>query len=140
MTTYQNGAQSFHPSFGKLGEYTPDNLINGDFDRVRSTVPLEGEGLKRGSVLARTAKGTFALVTKETEADAECILAEDVPEGVFSQVVYLTGEFSEQSVTVGPGASLATVKKHLRRLSIFLSESQSLSFAALSETKDGEKK
>ena len=50
MTNNQKGAMGFNPSYGYLGSYTPDNLLNGDFDRVRSTFMVDGENLKRGSI------------------------------------------------------------------------------------------
>ena len=113
----------FNPSYGDAGTYTPDNLINGDFRIVRTSVEVEGN-LKRGSVLAKNEAGKHALVSKGKEGTASCILAEDTADGHTKRVVYLTGQFNQNVVSVGPGVNINAVKDALRRFCIFLSESQ----------------
>ena len=122
--TEQKGSLPFNPSYGYAGSYTPDNLVNGDFDQVRMTVDLEDkQTLKRGSILAPNDKGKFVLVQKGKEQTSDCILSEDCNNSQHG-VVYLTGEFNENDIILGSGADLPRVKQALRKLSIFLSESQ----------------
>lgn len=115
--------EAFKPSYGDAGVYTPDNLINGDFHQVRATVELAStQKLKRGSVLSKNESGKYVLVPKGKEKESECILAEGSSQK--NQVVYLTGEFNENEVTIGSGANLQAVREALRKCSIFLSRSQ----------------
>ena len=112
----------------------PDNLVNGTFPQVRSSVQIASEetDLKRGAVLGRITEGTqqgkYKQVTvdaKDGSASAECILAEDYQKSTRNQVAlaYLSGQFNAKSLILADGLSINTVIQELRRLSIFISPS-----------------
>lgn len=131
----KKGGYSYYPQYKEVGSHIKDNLINGDFDRVRDTIELEKSGdLERGSILGKNEKGKYEIIRVASGSGANSvkaiepsvILAEDVDtKTVNKQVVYLTGEFNTRSLNFNK-VPVQEVKEKLRKYSIFISESQPL--------------
>jgi hypothetical protein len=100
-----------------IGNYTPDDLIAGDFPIVKETfiVPSGTAAFNRGAVL--DADG----VPIEDAADADCIALQNVDASTTAKpcIVALTGQFNQNQISTGDLA-LADVKTALRAKSIFL--------------------
>ena len=106
----------------KIGSVTPENLFAGlDPRALTKTGILRKLGtaatLVRGTLLAKSSgsAGDGKLVIFGTTAasnetlTADCILAEDVPVGTANDepaLVYITGNFNEDELTLKSGASL----------------------------------
>lgn len=89
--------------YGKIDEFTPDNLINDiTVSNVTKSVKLKkGTQLERGTVLTKDKTGVykkFNIANIETEKP-DCILADDVnaDDDVFA-VAYVTGVFNRKAL------------------------------------------
>jgi len=106
--------------------YSPDRLIAGDFPIVTAKVTIDTGNLARGSVLGRiTATGKYVLSAAAAGDGSEvprAILAEAVDATAADKeaIVYLSGEFNEDRVTLGAGHTLASIRDGLRDLDIHL--------------------
>lgn len=117
------------PNFRNEGTFVPDNLFAGDFPAATDTVTIAaGQKLVRGAVLgAITANSKHVLSLAAAEDGSEepvAILAEDIDAtGADAKApVYLTGQVNSRALTLGTGHTVASVKKALRPLSIFVKE------------------
>ncbi len=119
--------------FTNEGRITPQNLIAGEFPRVGRIMTITGSGtLTAGAVLGKiTADGHYCLsdaaATNGSE-QPEAVLGEaiDLSAGNKQGLVYLTGEFNTQALSLGNGHSLASIAVILRARSIFLRDNQSV--------------
>lgn len=118
--------------FTDQGEYKPCNLIAGEYPRIERIITIaSGSALTKGSVLGRvTASGKFILSESDATDGSEtpdAILAEDVDasEEDKQAVVYFSGEFNENALTLGTGHTLESIRAGLRSKSIFLRSNQS---------------
>lgn len=118
--------------FTDQGEYKPCNLIAGEYPRIERIITIaSGSALTKGSVLGRiTASGKFILSESDATDGSEtpdAILAEDVDASAEDKqaVVYFSGEFNENALTLGTGHTLESVRAGLRSKSIFLRSNQS---------------
>jgi hypothetical protein len=111
--------------------FTPDNLIAGDFPIVIDSAILEkGEVLLRGSLLGKKSKTGNTLVLSDMDGRNRYeqlygILAEDcdASEEDSGCVVYLCGEFNQRAVIFGEGLTPDKTKEQLRAMSIYLRDS-----------------
>ena len=118
--------------FTNQGEYKPCNLLAGEYPRIERIITIaSGSALTKGSVLGRvTASGKFILSEGDATDGSEtpdAILAEDVDasEEDKQAVVYFSGEFSENALTLGGSFTLDDIRAGLRSKSIFLRKNQS---------------
>ena len=114
------------------GEYKPCNLIAGEYPRIERIITIaSGSALTKGSVLGRvTASGKFILSEGDATDGSEtpnAILAEDVDASAEDKqaVVYFSGEFNENALTLGSSFTLDDIRAGLRSKSIFLRKNQS---------------
>ncbi len=113
------------------GEYTPDNLLAGEYPRVERVVTIAaGADLTKGAVLGRiTANGKFKL-SASASADGsqtpDAILAEKASAagGDVQAVVYFSGEFNENALVLGAGHTLDSVRIALRAKNVYLRSNQ----------------
>ena len=111
--------------------YTPDRLFAGEFPRAdRKVTIISGQNLTRGAVLGLiTASGKYNLslsAAVDGSAVPEAILAEDVDAtaGDKEGLVYLTGEFNEDALTIGAAHTADSIRQGLRDKGIFLEKTQ----------------
>lgn len=111
-----------------LGTFIPDNLIAGDFPIDTDTVIiLSGENLARGAVL-----GIVTASSKYRECDTAAVDGSEVPRKILAVaadatggdvadvVIYNTGQFNEEKITLKGATVIADVKEDLRDRCIFL--------------------
>jgi hypothetical protein len=123
----------YAPEFKNQGEYSPLDLIGGDFPLKSESIILEaGQVLQRGAVLGRkTDTGKFVLSAKLAEDNSPItdgseeplrILAEDMDTTAEDKptIAYRTGSFRAQGLTIGKGHTLASIKAELETRSIFI--------------------
>ena len=118
--------------FTDEGRITPQNLIAGEFPRVGRMMTITGSGsLMAGAVLGKiTADGHYCLsdaTATDGSEQPDAILGQDVDlsQGQAQGLVYLTGEFNPQALTLGNDHTLATIAIAFRTRSIFLRDNQS---------------
>ncbi|AGH98948.1 head decoration protein [Micavibrio aeruginosavorus] len=117
--------------FKDQGEYSPDNLLAGEYPRVERVVTIAaGADLAKGAVLGRiTANGKFKL-SASASADGsqipDAILAEKANAAAsdVQAVIYFSGEFNENALVLGAGHTLDSVRIALRAKSVFLRSNQ----------------
>jgi hypothetical protein len=112
-------------------DYTPDNLLAGEYPRIERLVTIAaGADLAKGAVLGRiTASGKFKLsasASSDGSQTPDAILAEKASAaGADVQaVVYFSGEFNENALTLGAGHTLDAVRLILKAKSIYLRANQ----------------
>ncbi len=117
--------------FTNQGDYTPDNLLAGEYPRLERLVTIAaGADLAKGAVLGRiTASGKFKLcasASSDGSQTPDAILAEKASAaGADVQaVVYFSGEFNENALTLGAGHTLDAVRLTLKAKSIYLRANQ----------------
>lgn len=117
--------------FTNQGDYTPDNLLAGEYPRIERLVTIAaGADLAKGAVLGRiTASGKFKLsasASSDGSQTPDAILAEKASAaGADVQaVVYFSGEFNENALILGVGHTLDTVRLPLKAKSIYLRANQ----------------
>lgn len=117
--------------FTNQGDYTPDNLLAGEYPRIERLVTIAaGADLAKGSVLGRiTASGKFKLsasASSDGSQTPDAILAEKASAaGADVQaVVYFSGEFNENALILGVGHTLDAVRLPLKAKSIYLRANQ----------------
>lgn len=118
--------------FTDQGEYKPCNLIAGEYPRIERIITIaSGSNLTKGAVLGRiTASGKFVLSASGASDGSEtpdAILAEDVDASAEDKqaVVYFSGEFNENALTLGGSFTLDDIRAGLRSKSIFFRKNQS---------------
>lgn len=114
-------------TFAVEGTYTPDRLHAGDFPiRTRNVTIISGQNLVRGTVLGKiTASGKY---NKSLSAAVDgsqtpiAILAEDIDAsgGDKTGVIYISGDFNQDALTIGTAHTIASITDGLRDLSIYL--------------------
>jgi len=100
----------------QIGEFTPDNLLAGDFPRVTGWLTIPSGTLKRGTVV------TDAGEAMPTGDDPYGVLAADADASTnaVEAPVFLTGEFSVNHLILDGGDPVSDVDRaNLRKLSIF---------------------
>jgi hypothetical protein len=117
--------------FTNQGDYTPDNLLAGEYPRIERLVTIAaGADLAKGAVLGRiTASGKFKLsasASSDGSQTPDAILAEKASAaGADVQaVVYFSGEFNENALSLGAGHTLDAVRLTLKAKSIYLRANQ----------------
>lgn len=117
--------------FTNQGDYTPDNLLAGEYPRIERLVTIAaGADLAKGAVLGRiTASGKFKLsasASSDGSQTPDAILAEKASAaGADVQaVVYFSGEFNENALILGVGHTLDAVRLPLKAKSIYLRANQ----------------
>ncbi len=110
-----------------LGNTVPVNLIGGEFPIKQKVVVLAGGAIhKAGELLGQVTASKKYVLSASASSDGSqgpsAILAHDVDatDGDIEVVVYLTGEFRKEAVTLGTGHTVDSVSAALRDLSIFL--------------------
>ncbi len=118
-------------TFQDQGEYIPDNLFSGHYPRIERLVTITaGADLVKGAVLGRiTADGKFILSASAAGDGSEvpdAILAEDaLAAGADVQaVVYFSGEFNENALTLGVGHTIDSIRAAMRSKSLYLRKNQ----------------
>ena len=118
--------------FTNQGEYKPCNLLAGEYPRIERIITIaSGSALTKGSVLGRvTASGKFILSESDATDGSEtpdAILAEDVDASAEDKqaIVYFSGEFNENALTLGTGHTVESIRAGFRSKSIFLRSTQS---------------
>lgn len=126
MTTIGHAA-----GFTNQGEYTPCNLLAGEYPRVERVVTIAaGADLAKGAVLGRiTANGKFKLSASASSDGSEtpdAILAERANAATddVQAVVYFSGEFNENALVLGAGHTLDSVRIALRAKNVYLRRNQ----------------
>ncbi len=115
-------------SFGAEGSFTPDNLIAGCAQThcIKATIVSGAGARKRGDLLGKvTASGKYKLSLSGASDGSEVprvILAEDVDATSADKeaMIYLSGEFNSNAITLGTGHTIASVTEGLRDLNIYL--------------------
>ncbi len=103
-----------------LGSYTPKMVHAGDYPVVTdSGTVATGETIVELMPVALGTDGKLKAITAETIASVYGIAAEDKEEGE-ELVIYLTGQFFGDAIVVPAGTTAADFKAHLRKLGIFL--------------------
>lgn len=117
--------------FKDQGEYTPDNLLAGEYPRVERVVTIAaGADLAKGAVLGRiTANGKFKLsasASTDGSQTPDAVLAEkaNAAGGDVQAVVYFSGEFNENALVLGAGHTLDSVRIALRAKNVYLRRNQ----------------
>ncbi len=117
--------------FKDQGEYTPDNLLAGEYPRVERVVTIAaGADLAKGAVLGRiTANGKFKLsasASTDGSQTPDAILAEraNAADNDVQAVVYFSGEFNENALVLGAGHTLDSVRIALRAKNVYLRRNQ----------------
>ena len=117
--------------FVNQGQLTPENLIAGEFPRIARVVTVTGNGpLPLGTVLGRITTDGRYLWSDVNASDGseipDAILAESIDTTVndVQATVYLTGEFNELALSLGPGHTLESIRQHFRARSLFLRRNQ----------------
>jgi hypothetical protein len=111
-----------------IGNYTPDDLIAGDFPIVKEVivVPSGTAAFARGTILdadgvpIRYAEDADGVPVKGA-ADADCVALEavDASQADAPCIVALTGQFNQNKIAA-PGVPVDALKTALRAKSIFL--------------------
>ena len=117
--------------FKDQGEYTPDNLLAGEYPRVERVVTIAaGADLAKGAVLGRiTANGKFKLsasASLDGSQTPDAVLAEkaNAADNDVQAVVYFSGEFNENALVLGAGHTLDSVRIALRAKNVYLRRNQ----------------
>jgi hypothetical protein len=117
--------------FKSQGDSTPDNLLAGEYPRVERLVTIAaGADLAKGAVLGRiTASGKYKLsasaaVDGSETPDAVLAEAANAASADVQAVVYFSGEFNENALTLGAGHTVDAVRLVLRAKSLFLRQNQ----------------
>lgn len=118
----------FNPGFTSEGTYSPDMLIAGDHPvRTMGVTVVSGAGvLVRGSVLGKiTSGGKYTLSASAASNGSQTpqvILGEDVDatSGDVVAFTYIAGDFNSNSLTLGAGHTVASIREGFRDKSIFL--------------------
>lgn len=117
--------------FKDQGEYTPDNLLAGEYPRVERVVTIAaGADLAKGAVLGRiTANGKFKLsasASSDGSQTPDAVLAEkaNAADNDVQAVVYFSGEFNENALVLGAGHTLDSVRIALRAKNVYLRRNQ----------------
>ena len=113
------------------GEYKPCNLLAGEYPRIERIITIaSGSNLTKGAVLGRiTASGKFILSAAGASDGSEtpdAILAERIDASAEDKqaVVYFSGEFNENALTLGTGHTLDSIRASFRLKGIFLRRNQ----------------
>lgn len=119
---------TFDPAFTSTA-FTPDRLHAGDFpiktvEGVLTNNQSQG-ALTRGAVLGQHTDGSWGRVHQTGNygaATAKGILAEDADPTLapITVTIYVTGEFNEDSVTLGGTVALADVRDVLKDRNVYL--------------------
>lgn len=120
---------AYSPAAGRRTEsFTPDRLLTSTKDlRTRRVTMAAGQNLPRGAVLGQiTIGGNYALSESGATDGSQVpryILAEacNATAAATECLVYETGDFNEQAVTLGAGHTIASIREGLRTLGIFFS-------------------
>lgn len=115
--------------FSNEGNFTPDSLHAGDFPiRTRKVTLVSGQNLTRGALLGIITTGGKYTLSASASSDGsqtpKAILAEDTDAsgGDKQCVVYISGDFNQDAVTLGTGHTVASVLEGLRDLNIYLTK------------------
>lgn len=115
-----------YASFSTETLAAPASFIRGDFPRITRKVTITGGSWPAGAVLGRiTASGKHSLslaAATDGSQTPRVILAEpaNATAGDVEAIVYLSGDFLPDGLTIGAGHTAASIADGLRTLSIFL--------------------
>lgn len=123
MSEYQTRA-----TLATEGTYNPDNLIAGDMPvRVRKVTIGTSQTIVRGHVLGQITSGGNVIVSLSAASDGSqtprFIAAESITTtgATAEALVYESGDFNEDALTLGASHTVASIREGLRGLGIFLS-------------------
>lgn len=103
-----------------LGSYTPKMIHAGDYPVVTdSGTVADGNAILELMPVTLGTDGKLSAVTADTVANVYGIAAEAAEEGA-EVVIYLTGQFFGDSLELPTGTTAADFKAPLRKLGIFL--------------------
>lgn len=115
------------PEYKTIAQYTPSNLVAGDFPLVTDSITIAlGQNLKEGAVLGQIKANGYYVLSVSTATDGSevpaAILAEgvDTTMGEIRSVCYLSGQFNAKALSFGAGHTPETTRKNLRLLNIYL--------------------
>jgi hypothetical protein len=108
-------------SFGST-TYTPDALIAGDADDLvsRKVTLISGQNLTRGAVLGKiTASGKYTLAlsaSADGSQTPDAVLAQDcdASAGDAEAMIYISGTFIQEKLTIGAGLTTAGIRDGLQ--------------------------
>ena len=110
-----------------LGQYTPDNLIAGDYPLKAVDITVKsGQSLERGALLGQiTADQKYILSLAAASDGSEtpvAILCDDVDAsgGDKTATAYIKGQFNHNAVTFGTGHTFDSTKEALAQKGILL--------------------
>ena len=115
-------------SFASQGSSVPDNLLAGAHPHInsRKVTLISGQNLTRGAVLGRiTTGGKYNLSLSAAGDGSEvprAILAQDCDAsgGDEECLIYETGDFNEDALTIGTAHTADSIRDGLRALGIFM--------------------
>lgn len=117
--------------FTNQDSYVPDRLFAGDYPRETTKATLlSGEAVVRGAVLGIVTASDKLRLSASGSADGsqtpDAIAAEDADAtgGDVDVLIYRTGEFNQDAVTLGAGHTVASIRQGLRERGIFLKPTQ----------------
>jgi hypothetical protein len=108
--------------------WTPDSLINGDTDSLSTekVTLISGQNVVRGAVLGKiTASGKYNLSLSAAAdgsqvPDTICVQDCDATSADAECLVYRTGRFNANALTLGTAHTIASIKDGLRAKGILL--------------------
>jgi hypothetical protein len=107
-----------------------DNLIAGDFPIVTDPgTILTGQNIKRGTLMGQITASKKWIKSLSAASDGSEVPSKisaidvDASSADVETTLYSSGEFNQNQVIYGTGHTIASVKKGLRALSIFLKDS-----------------
>jgi hypothetical protein len=116
------------PASFSSASYSPDKLIAGDQIGLthRTVTVLSGQNVVRGAVLGKITSGGKYILSLSAASDGsqtpDVILAEDcdASAGDATALVYETGVFNTNALTIGASHTAATIREGLRAKGIHL--------------------
>ena len=118
---------TFAPGMGTEGTYSPDNLIAGDFPlRSQGGTLLAGQSYVRGSVLGKVdASKKLTLCDPAADDGSEnpvgILIADvDATSADAAGMMYISGDFNENALTIGGSGTADDIRDALRDLNIYL--------------------
>lgn len=107
-----------------LGSYTPKMVHAGDYPVVTDSGTVgTGETIVELMPVALATDGTLKAITASDITNVYGLAAEDKEEGE-ELVIYLTGQFFGDAIVVPAGTTEANFKAPLRKLGIFLVDTE----------------
>ena len=118
----------------KLGAYTPKMVHAGDYPVVTdSGTVATGETIVELMPVELTENGEIKAITADSVANVYGLAAESAEEGE-EVVIYLTGQFFGDAIVVPAGKTAADLKAPLRKINIFLVDTENATASTEADT------